>query len=162
MDYSIQFNKLFYKRFIDDKPVTLFSPHDVPDLYDAFVAGSDSFYELYEQYESSRKTPKMKISARKLFMQFCQERIETGRMYVMNMDHVNDHSSFLDSVNMSNLCQEFTLPTTPIEHIDDHETCEIALCVLSAINVGTINKLDQLEKICENIVTALDLSLIHI
>ena len=161
MDYSIQFNKLFYKRFIDDKPVTLFSPHDVPDLYDAFVAGSDSFYELYEQYESSRKTPKMKISARKLFMQFCQERIETGRMYVMNMDHVNEHSSFLDSVNMSNLCQEITLPTTPIEHIDDQETGEIALCVLSAINVGTINKLDQLEKICENIVTALDYIIEH-
>ena len=161
MDYSIQFNKLFYKRFIDDKPVTLFSPHDVPDLYDAFVAGSDSFYELYEQYESSRKTPKMKISARKLFMQFCQERIETGRMYVMNMDHVNDHSSFLDSVNMSNLCQEITLPTTPIEHIDDQETGEIALCVLSAINVGTINKLDQLENICVNIVTALDYIIEH-
>ena len=156
MDYSIQFNKLFYRRFVDNKPITLFSPHAVPDLYDAFVSDTNKFEELYEQYESSRKTPKIKISARKLFMQFSQERIETGRMYVMNMDHVNDHSSFLDSVSMSNLCQEITLPTTPITHIDDKENGEIALCVLSAINVGAITKLDQLEKLCENIVTALD------
>ena len=144
MDYSIQFNKLFYKRFVEDKPVTLFSPHEVPDLYDAFISDTKLFEELYEQYESSRKISKIKIPARKLFMQFCQERIETGRIYVMNIDHVNDHSSFLDSVSMSNLCQEITLPTTPITHIDDQETGEIALCVLSAINVGAISKLDQL------------------
>ena len=156
MDYSIQFNKLFYKRFVEDKSITLFSPHEVPDLYDAFISDTKLFEELYEQYESSRKLSKIKIPARKLFMQFCQERIETGRIYVMNIDHVNDHSSFLDSVSMSNLCQEITLPTTPITHIDDQETGEIALCVLSAINVGAITKLDQLEKICENVVTALD------
>ena len=156
MDYSIQFNKLFYKRFVEDKSITLFSPHEIPDLYDAFISDTKLFEELYEQYESSRKLSKIKIPARKLFMQFCQERIETGRIYVMNIDHVNDHSSFLDSVSMSNLCQEITLPTTPITHIDDQETGEIALCVLSAINVGAITKLDQLEKICENVVTALD------
>jgi len=156
MDYSIQFNKLFYRRFVEDKSITLFSPHEVPDLYDAFISDTKLFEELYEQYESSRKSSKMKIPARKLFMQFCQERIETGRIYVMNIDHVNDHSSFLDSVSMSNLCQEITLPTTPITHIDDQETGEIALCVLSAINVGAITKLDQLEKLCENVVTALD------
>ena len=156
MDYSIQFNKLFYKRFVEDKNITLFSPHDVTDLYDSFVSDTNKFEELYIQYESSRKIPKIKISARKLFMQFCQERIETGRMYVMNIDHVNEHSSFIDSVSMSNLCQEITLPTTPITHIDDEETGEIALCVLSAINVGAITKLDQLEKLCENVVLALD------
>jgi len=156
MDYSIQFNKLFYRRFVEDKPITLFSPHDVPDLYDAFISDTKKFEELYEQYESSRKVAKMKIPARKLFMQFCQERIETGRIYVMNIDHVNDHSSFLDSVSMSNLCQEITLPTTPITHIDDGDSGEIALCVLSAINVGAISKLDQLEKLCENVITALD------
>jgi ribonucleoside-diphosphate reductase alpha chain len=89
-------------------------------------------------------------------MQFCQERIETGRMYVMNMDHVNDHSSFLDPISMSNLCQEITLPTTPITHIDGTESGEIALCVLSAINVGQIKKLSDLQGVCENIVRALD------
>lgn len=156
MDYSIQFNRLFYKRFVEDKPITLFNPNEVQDLYDAFISDTTEFEKLYEEYENSRKVQKMKIPARKLFMQFCQERIETGRMYVMNMDHVNDHSSFLDPISMSNLCQEITLPTTPITHIDGTESGEIALCVLSAINVGQIKKLPDLQGVCENIVRALD------
>ena len=156
MDYSIQFNRLFYKRFVEDKPITLFNPNEVQDLYDAFISDTTEFEKLYEEYENSRKVQKMKIPARKLFMQFCQERIETGRMYVMNMDHVNDHSSFLDPICMSNLCQEITLPTTPITHIDGAESGEIALCVLSAINVGQIKKLSDLEGVCDNIVRALD------
>jgi len=161
MDYSIQFCRLFYKRFVQNENITLFSPHEVPDLYGAFVSDNEEFEKLYEQYESSRKISKTKVPARKLFMQFCQERIETGRMYVMNIDHTNSHSSFLDSVSMSNLCQEITLPTNPITHIDDTDSGEIALCVLSAINVGAISNLDQLEKICENIVTSLDYIIEH-
>ena len=156
MDYSIQFNRLFYKRFVQDEKITVFSPHEVPDLYDAFYADTDEFIALYEKYERSRSIFKRDIPARKLFMHFCQERIETGRMYVMNIDNTNEHSSFTDPIYMSNLCQEITLPTTPITHIDSEEDGEIALCILSAINVGAIRKLNDLESISYNIVKSLD------
>lgn len=158
MDYSIQFTRLFYRRFVADKKITLFSPHDVPDLYEVFGVDNDKFEELYEQYERSRSIFKRTIKARDLFNQFCQERIGTGRMYVMNIDHCNEHSSFTDKIKMSNLCQEITLPTTPINHIDDNDETdsEIALCVLSAINVGAISKLRELKAICKNIVRSLD------
>jgi len=157
MDYSIQFCRLFYRRFVEDKYVTLFSPHEVQDLYEAFGYNNDKFEELYEHYERSRSIWKKRIKARNLFNQFCKERIETGRMYVMNIDHCNDHSSFKDKIKMSNLCQEITLPTTPLKHIDDNcdTDAEIALCVLSAINIGAV-KLEQLKYVCMNIVRALD------
>ena len=130
----------------------MFSPHDVPDLYDAF--GTDKFDELYEKYERAYSIPKKKVSARTLFMDMLKERAETGRIYIMNIDHSNSHSSFLDKVNMSNLCQEITLPTTPISHPDDEEG-EIALCILSAINVGAI-KLEELPELCQLSVRGLD------
>ena len=152
LDYSIQLSKLFYERFIKDEDITLFSPHDVPDLYDAF--GTDKFDELYEKYERSYSIPKKKVNARTLFMDMLKERAETGRIYIMNIDHSNSHSSFLDKVNMSNLCQEITLPTTPISHPDDEEG-EIALCILSAINVGAI-KLEELPELCQLSVRGLD------
>jgi len=156
MDYSIQFNRLFYKRFVEDGKITLFTPHEVPDLYEAFFGDTEEFVRLYEKYERSRSIFKREVPARKLFMHFCQERIETGRMYVMNVDNTNEHSSFLDTVYMSNLCQEITLPTTPITHIDSEEDGEIALCILSAINVGALRKLEDLESISYNIVRSLD------
>ena len=156
MDYSIQFNRLFYKRFVEDGKITLFTPHEVTDLYDAFFKDTEEFIKLYEKYERSRSVFKREVSARKLFMHFCQERIETGRMYVMNVDNTNEHSSFLDTVYMSNLCQEITLPTDPITHIDSEEDGEIALCILSAINVGALRKLEDLENISYNIVRSLD------
>ena len=152
LDYSIQLSKLFYERFIKDEDITLFSPHDVPDLYDAF--GTDKFDELYEKYERAYSIPKKKVSARILFMDMLKERAETGRIYIQNIDHSNSHSSFLDKVNMSNLCQEITLPTTPISHPDDEEG-EIALCILSAINVGAI-KLEELPELCQLSVRGLD------
>ena len=152
LDYSIQLSKLFYERFIKDEDITLFSPHEVPDLYDAF--GTDKFDELYEKYERAYSIPKKKVSARILFMDMLKERAETGRIYIMNIDHSNSHSSFLDKVNMSNLCQEITLPTTPISHPDDEEG-EIALCILSAINVGAI-KLEELPELCQLSVRGLD------
>jgi ribonucleoside-diphosphate reductase alpha chain len=157
MDYSIQFCRLFYRRFVDDGYITLFSPHEVQDLYGWFGYNNDEFENLYEQYERSRSIWKKKIKARDFFNAFCRERIETGRIYVMNLDHCNDHSSFTDKIKMSNLCQEITLPTTPLNHIDDNcnTDAEIALCVLSAINVGVI-KLSELKDICINIVRALD------
>jgi len=153
MDYSIQISKLFYERFIREEDITLFSPHDVPGLYDAF--GTDRFDELYKKYENDKEIPKKIIPAQELFFDLLKERAETGRIYIMNIDHCNSHSSFKDKVYMSNLCQEITLPTKPIQHIDDVNG-EIALCILSAINVGAINDLSELESVCDLAVRALD------
>ena len=154
MDYSIQISKLFYERFISNKDITLFSPHDVPDLYEIF-GYNEKFDELYKKYEKDKDIPKKTISAQELFMNILKERAETGRIYIMNIDHVNEHSSFTDKIYMSNLCQEITLPTNPIQHIDDPDG-EIALCILSAINVGKLSSLEDLEELCDLAVRALD------
>ena len=153
LDYSIQISKLFYERFIENKEITLFSPHDVPNLYDSF--GTESFDDLYRTYESDESIPKTRISAQELILDLLKERAETGRLYIMNIDHCNDHSSFKDKVNMSNLCQEITLPTKPLQHIDDPNG-EIALCILSAINVGRITSDKELEQLCDLSVRALE------
>ena len=153
LDYSIQLSALFYQRFIDNENISLFSPHYVPGLYDAF--GTESFDELYERYEGQTEIPRTNVSAQELFLNLLKERAETGRIYIMNIDHCNTHSSFKDPVRMSNLCQEITLPTEPIDHIDD-EMGEIALCILSAINVGRLNKLDDLEELCDLSVRGLE------
>jgi len=153
LDYSIQVSKLFYERFIQNREISLFSPHDVPGLYDAF--GTDSFDQLYEHYERAQDVPRKTVGAQELFLNILKERSETGRIYIMNIDHCNTHSSFKDKVSMSNLCQEITLPTDPIRHIDD-EDGEIALCILSAINVGKIHKLDEMEELCDLSVRALE------
>ena len=153
LDYSIQISKLFYERFIQGGDISLFSPHDVPNLYGAF--GTDRFDDLYVSYESDESVPRKTISAQKLFLDILKERAETGRLYIMNIDHCNSHSSFKDKVEMSNLCQEITLPTYPISHIDDH-LGEIALCILSAINVGKVRSDDELEELCDLSVRALD------
>jgi ribonucleoside-diphosphate reductase alpha chain len=152
LDYSIQISKLFYERFINNEEISLFSPHDVPGLYDAF--GTPGFDELYRTYESDGSIPKRSIGGQELILALLKERAETGRVYIMNIDHCNEHSSFKDKVNMSNLCQEITLPTTPLQHIDGGG--EIALCILSAINVGKINKLDELENLCDLAVRGLE------
>ena len=153
LDYSIQISKMFYERFINEEDITLFSPHDTPGLYDAF--GTDKFDALYKKYEKDSTVKKKTIPAQELFSDLLKERAETGRIYIMNIDHANTHSSFKDKVNMSNLCQEITLPTTPINAIDDSEG-EIALCILSAINVGQVNNLEDLENLCELAVRALE------
>ena len=153
LDYSIQISKLFYERFIKNEDISLFSPNDVPGLYDSF--GSERFDELYTRYERQESIPRSTVAAQELILDLLKERAETGRIYIMNIDHCNDHSSFKDQVYMSNLCQEITLPTDPIEHIDDPNG-EIALCILSAINVGKITNLDQLEELCDLSVRALE------
>ena len=152
LDYSIQISELFYKRFINNDDITLFSPHDTPDLYSRF--GGADFDTLYEKYEKDKSIPKKKIKAQELFMAILKERAETGRIYIMNIDHCNTHSSFKDPVYMSNLCQEITLPTVPLQHIDGGG--EIALCILSAINLGNIKYLEDLEGLCDLSVRALD------
>ena len=153
LDYSIQISKIFYERFIQNGEITLFSPHDVPGLYDAF--GTDQFDELYVQYENNSSIPSKTIGAQELFLDLLKERAETGRLYIMNIDHCNSHSSFMDKVEMSNLCQEITLPTKPIQHIDDPNG-EIALCILSAINIGKIKNHEDLEVLCDLTIRSLD------
>jgi len=152
LDYSIQISKIFYERFIQDGEITLFSPHDVPGLYNAF--GTDRFDDMYVDYERDQSIPRKTIGAQKLILDLLKERAETGRIYIMNIDHCNSHSSFKDKVNMSNLCQEITLPTDPIQHIDGKG--EIALCILSAINVGKVKSDEELEELCDLSVRGLD------
>ena len=153
LDYSIQLSKLFYERFIADKDISLFSPHDVPGLYDAF--GTDDFDTLYAKYEGDSSIPRDTVGAQELILDLLKERAETGRIYIMNIDHCNSHSSFKDKVSMSNFCQEITLPTTPISHIDDN-LGEIALCILSAINVGKVKSDEELEDLCDLSVRGLE------
>ncbi len=157
LDYSIQISKLFYERFLKNEDITLFSPHEVPGLYEAF--GTEKFDELYEQYERAYSVPKTKVNAQTLFMELLKERAETGRIYIMNIDHCNSHSSFIEEeskINMSNLCQEITLPTEPLQSPSDTKG-EIALCILSAINVGQLTTdLKDLPELCDLAVRALD------
>jgi len=152
LDYSIQLSKLFYERFIKNEDITLFSPHEVPELYENW--GTDKFDELYVAAERKTSVYKEKVNAQDLFMSVLKERAETGRIYIMNIDHCNTHSSFKDLIRMSNLCQEITLPTEPLEHIDGEG--EIALCILSAINIGKLVYFDDLETLCDLSVRALD------
>ncbi len=153
LDYSIQISKLFYERFIQNGEISLFSPHDVPGLYDSF--GTDRFDDLYVGFERDESVPRKTIGAQELILNILKERAETGRLYIMNIDHCNSHSSFKDKVNMSNLCQEITLPTDPINHIDD-EHGEIALCILSAVNVGKVKSDEELEDLCDLSVRGLE------
>jgi len=152
LDYSIQLSKIFYERFIQNEEISLFSPHDCPNLYESF--GTSEFDDLYTRYENNDAIPRTTIGAQELILALLKERAETGRIYIMNIDHCNSHSSFKDKVEMSNLCQEITLPTVPIHHIDGEG--EIALCILSAINVGKVKSDHELEELCELTVRALE------
>jgi ribonucleoside-diphosphate reductase alpha chain len=153
LDYSIQISKLFYERFIRNEEISLFSPHDVPELSANF--GLDGFDDLYVAAERNESIPRKTIGAQELILDLLKERAETGRIYIMNIDHCNSHSSFKDKVEMSNLCQEITLPTKPLQHIDDPEG-EIALCILSAVNVGKVKSDDEFEELCELSVRGLE------
>jgi ribonucleoside-diphosphate reductase alpha chain len=153
LDYSIQISKLFYERFINNQEISLFSPHDVPELSASF--GLDGFDDLYVDAERNESIPRKTVRAQELILELLKERAETGRIYIMNIDHCNSHSSFLDKVEMSNLCQEITLPTKPLQHIDDPEG-EIALCILSAINVGKVKSDDEFEELCDLSVRGLE------
>lgn len=158
MDYGVQINKTLYARLIQNKEITLFSPSDVPGLYEAFFADQAEFESLYTQYENDESIRKRKIPARELFSLMLQERASTGRIYVQNVDHCNTHSPFdpaVAPIRQSNLCMEIALPTKPLDNIND-ENGEIALCTLSAINLGKINDLSEIEEPAELIVRALD------
>ncbi len=157
LDYSVQFNKVMYERLLSGGNITLFSPHDCSDLYEAFFRDIDEFRTLYEKYEKS-KIRKRSVPAIDLFSSFITERKDTGRIYFQNVDHCNDHGSFDKRralIKMSNLCQEITLPTKPLQDIND-EQGEISLCTLAAINWGKIRKPADFEKPCTLAVRALD------
>lgn len=158
LDYGVQFNKLMYQRLLKDEYITLFSPSDVPGLYDAFFQDQDEFERLYQHYEQQGNIRKKRIKAIELFTMFAQERANTGRIYLQNVDHCNTHSPFdpaVAPIRQSNLCLEIALPTKPLQHFYDEEG-EIALCTLSAFNLGAINDLSELEELAELAVRALD------
>jgi ribonucleoside-diphosphate reductase alpha chain len=158
LDYGVQFNKLMYSRLIKDDYITLFSPSDVPGLYDAFFEDQAEFDALYVKYEQDESIRKKRIKAIELFSMFAQERASTGRIYLQNVDHCNTHSPFIAKVapiRQSNLCLEIALPTKPLSNVNDEEG-EIALCTLSAFNLGAIKSLDELEELAELAVRALD------
>jgi len=158
MDYSVQFNKLMYERLLTGGDITLMSPHDVPGLYEAFFNDQDKFKELYETAERNTKIRKKTIKASELFGLFMEERKNTGRIYLQNVDHANTHSSFKEDIapiHQSNLCQEIDLPTKPLSHVFDEEG-EISLCTLAAINWGNIRHPSDFERVCDLAVRALD------
>lgn len=158
MDYGVQFNKVFYERLLSGGDITLFSPSDVPGLYDAFFTDVEKFREIYERAERNTKIRKKVVKALDLFSAFMQERKDTGRIYLMNVDHCNTHSSFFQDVapiRMSNLCTEITLPTEPLKSVFDRDG-EIALCTLSATNWGKIKTPADFERVCELTVRGLD------
>jgi len=158
MDYGVQINKLMYQRLVKGGDITLFSPSDVPGLYDAFFADQDEFERLYEKYEQDDSIRKQKVKAVELFSLMMQERASTGRIYIQHVDHCNTHSPFdpaIAPVRQSNLCLEIALPTKPLDDVND-ENGEIALCTLSAFNLGAINSLDDLEELATLAVRALD------
>jgi ribonucleoside-diphosphate reductase alpha chain len=158
MDYGVQFNKLMYERLIQGGDITCFSPHDVPEMYEAFFADQDRFKELYERAERNTKLRKKTFKAAELFTRFMQERKDTGRIYLQNVDHANTHSPFDESVapvKMSNLCCEIDLPTVPLRDVND-EDGRIALCTLSAINWGNVKSPHDFQKPCELAVRGLD------
>ena len=158
MDYGVQLNRTMYQRLIKNGQITLFSPNDVPGLYEAFFADQDLFEKLYTQYEQDESIRKRSIPAVELFSLMMQERSSTGRIYIQNVDHCNTHSPFdpaVAPVRQSNLCLEIALPTNPLNSLEDPEG-EIALCTLSALNLGAIKNLDELEELADLAVRALD------
>ena len=158
MDYGVQFNKTMYERLLTNGDITLFSPHDVPEMYEAFFNDQDRFKELYEKAERNTKLRKKTIKAADLFSRFMQERKDTGRIYLMNVDHANTHSPFKEKIapiKMSNLCTEIDLPTVPLKDVND-EDGRIALCTLSAINWGNVKSPHDFERMCRLAVRGLD------
>ena len=158
LDYGVQINRLLYTRLIKGGNITLFSPNEVPGLYDAFFANQDEFERLYTKYEQDPNIRKRTLPATELFSTLMQERAGTGRIYIQNVDHCNTHSPFdprVAPVHQSNLCMEIALPTKPLDNINDPNG-EIALCTLSAFNLGALNNLDELEELADLTVRALD------
>ncbi|MDW2133275.1 ribonucleotide-diphosphate reductase subunit alpha, partial [Vibrio sp. 2129(2023)] len=157
MDYGVQLNHLMYQRLVEGGNITLFSPPDVPGLYDAFFENQEEFERLYVKYENDPSVKKETVKASEMFSLLMQERASTGRIYIQNVDHCNTHSPFdseVAPVRQSNLCLEIALPTKPLTNVED-DSGEIALCTLSAFNLGAIKSLDDFEELSDLVVRAL-------
>jgi ribonucleoside-diphosphate reductase alpha chain len=158
LDYGVQLNKLMYQRLLDGGNITLFSPCDVPGLYDAFFADQVEFERLYTHYEQDLTIRKKTLKAMELFSILMQERAQTGRIYIQNVDHCNTHGAFdptVAPIKQSNLCMEIALPTAPLNNVEDANG-EIALCTLAAFNLGAFEQLDELDELADLMVRALD------
>lgn len=158
MDYCVQFNGLFYKRLLSNADITLFSPDEAIGLYEAFYRDDEEFERLYTQYEQDPNIRKKVVKAKDVFSVLMQERASTGRIYIMNVDHMNKYGSFTREeapIYMTNLCTEIGLPTKPFDNINS-EDGEIALCTLAAVNLGTIKELNELQELSDLLVRALD------
>ncbi len=156
MDYSLAVNKLFRERVRKNQDITLFSMEEVQDLYELFYSSDvDGFIERYEAYEKDENIRRKTINARSFYLDVLKERYETGRIYILNADHVNTHSSFKDNIYMSNLCQEITLPTSPLSNVDGDEG-EIAMCILSNVNLGKLDDISELDDLTDLLVRFLD------
>ncbi len=156
MDYSLAVNKLFRDRVRKNQDITLFSMEEVRDLYDLFYSSDvDGFIKKYKAYEKDSSIRRKTISARSFYLDVLKERYETGRLYILNADHVNTHSSFKDGIYMSNLCQEITLPTKPLENVDGTDG-EIAMCILSNINLGKLDDISEMDELTDLLVRFLD------
>jgi ribonucleoside-diphosphate reductase alpha chain len=156
MDYSIALNKLFRERVKNNENITLFSSEETRELYELFYSSDyEGFEELYLLLENNQNIRKKSINAREFYLALLKERYETGRIYILNADHVNKHSSFKDNIYMSNLCQEITLPTAPLEDINKGDG-EIAMCILSNINLGKLDDVSELDSLTELLVRVLD------
>lgn len=159
LDYCFQINKTLYQRLLDRKDITFFSPSDVPGLYEAFCEDNEKFDKLYQKYEADTSIRKKQIPAIEVFSQLMNERSETGRIYIQNIDLVNEHSPFdptVAPIEQSNLCQEIALPSVPFEDANAGEDGVISLCTLAAINWGNFDNPSQMEEACELSVRALD------
>lgn len=158
LDYGVQMNRLMYERYMQGGNITLFSPHEVPGLYDAFLADQDEFARIYTEAEQNPKYRKKTISAKEFLDTILMERLNTGRIYIMNVDHANEHGAFIPAlapVSMSNLCVEILLHTKPLKHLYDPDG-EIALCILSAGNMGKMKTDKDFERIATLTVRGLD------
>jgi len=157
LDYAVQFNDYLLKRMLKKgNKITLFSP-DLKDLYEAYFTDQEKFIQLYEKYENDPKITKKQIDADVLLSNICIERLNTGRIYAMFVDNLNNGPFRLDKapIFMSNLCMEILLPTKPLQDLDDSNG-QISLCTLGGINLGQLKQLSDLEEICDTLVRGLD------
>lgn len=158
MDYSVVVSAMFWKRYKNNENITLFAPHEVPDLYEAYYKDSEEFERLYLKYEQDKTKTKKVLSAEEIFKNgILKERTDTGRIYLVNIDNVINQGPFdckLDPIYQSNLCQEILLPTRPFQRIED-PTGRIALCTLGSINWGSFRNPQEMKKCCRILVRSL-------
>lgn len=158
MDHCFQLNGYLWERLQRGENITLFSPHEVPGMYDAFFADTELWIRLYEDAERDPRYRKKVMTAAEVFTALLMERFETSRIYLMHVDHCNTHSSFVPEIapiRQSNLCVEVCLPTKPLQTVDD-AMGEVSLCTLAGVNMGKVLTNGQLRRVTRVLVNFLD------